>query len=126
MSLKDLKRLEVLTDTEKGRLKQVKGAQILGISSRQFRRLLQRFRVEGPKGVISKKVGAKGHRRLSEKKKDLILDFFRDPDHYDFGPTLTQEYLVEKGAPFISVTAVRNAMIEKGVWQPKAIRELNI
>ena len=126
MSLKDLKRLKVLTDVKERRLKQGKGAHILGIGIRQFRRLLKEFRAKGPKGVISKKVGAKGHRRLSEIKKDLILDFFRDPDHYDFGPTLTQEYLVESGAPFISVTAVRNAMIEKGVWHPKAIRELNV
>lgn len=126
MSSKDLKRLEVLTDTEKGRVKQVKGAQILGISSRQFRRVLQRFRAEGPKGVVSRKVASRGNRGLSQEKKELILDFCRQKDHHDFGPTLTQEYLAENGGPIISITAVRNVMIEHGLWHPNAVRELKI
>ena len=50
MISKDLKRLEVLTDLKERRLKQTKGARILGISPRQFRRLLRVFRAEGPKG----------------------------------------------------------------------------
>lgn len=126
ISSKELKRLEVLTDVKERHLKQSKGARILGISPRQFRRLLRRFRAEGPKGVISKKVGARGNRGLSLEKKDLILDFYKQADHHDFGPTLTQEYLAESGAPIISVTAIRNVMIQNGLWHPKEIRELKV
>jgi hypothetical protein len=126
ISSKELKRFEVLTDVKERRLKQSKGARILGISTRQFRRLLREFRAKGPKGVISKKVGARGNRGLSPEKKDLILDFHKQADHHDFGPTLTQEYLAERGSPIISVTAIRNVMIQNGLWHPKEIRELKV
>jgi DNA-binding Lrp family transcriptional regulator len=126
MSTKDLDRLEILTDVQERRLKQSKAAQILGISARQLRRALRRLKAEGAKGVISRKVGVKGNRHLSQVKKAFVVDFFRDPDHYDFGPTLTQEYLIAKGAPKISVTAIRNVMIENGLWHPKEIRKLNV
>lgn len=126
MSINDLNRLGVLTSVQKRELKKSKAAEILGVSQRQLRRMLRRFEAEGPKGVISKKVGAKGSRSLAPAKKALIINFFRDPDHYDFGPTLAQEYLAANGSPKISVTAIRNVMIENGLWQPKLMRKLNI
>ena len=58
MSEKDLKRLEVLDRVESGRFKQVSGARVLGISTKQTRRLLRRLEQEGSKGLVSKKVGA--------------------------------------------------------------------
>ncbi len=126
MSIKDLNRLEVLTNVQKRLLKRSKAAEILGVGQRQLRRMLKRLETEGPKGVISRKIGAKGNRCLTPTKKALIIDFFRDPDHYDFGPTLTQEYLLAGGGPKISVTAIRNVMIENELWQPKLLRKLKV
>jgi len=126
MSISDLNKLEVLASVQKRALKRSKAAEILGISQRQLRRILRRFKAEGPKGVISRKVGAKGNRCLAPAKKALIVDFFRNPDHYDFGPTLVQEYLLASGAPKISVTAIRSVMIENGLWQSKLMRKLNV
>ena len=126
MSINELNRLEILTAVKERRIKRSKAAQLLGISQRQLRRVLRRFNVEGAKGLVSKKVGSRGNRHLPEAKKALVIDFFKDPDHYDFGPTLAQEYLIAGGAPKISVTAIRNVMIEHGLWQPKLIRKLNV
>lgn len=126
MSTKDLKRVEVSTAVKERRITRTVAAGILGISPRQFRRVLRRFLEEGPKGVISKKVGAKGNHRLSKDKEDLVLEFFRNPNHYDFGPTLAQEYLVDSGTPNISVSAVRSVMIKNGLWLPKALRKLKV
>lgn len=126
MSIRELKRAEVATAVKERRLKQAEAAGILGISPRQFRRVLRRFLAEGPKGVISKKVGAKGNHRLSEDKEGLVVEFFRDPNHHDFGPTLAQEYLIANGAPQISVSAVRAIMIKNGLWLPKALRKLKV
>lgn len=126
MSINDLNKLEVLTSVQKRELKRSKAAEILGVGERQLRRMLRRLEAEGPKGVISRKVGAKGNRCLSSAKKALIVDFFRNPDHYDFGPTLAQKYLEASGAPKISITAIRNTMIENGLWQPKLMRKLNV
>ncbi len=126
MSFRELTRLEVFTAVKEGRLKQSKGARSLGISPRQFRRLLKRLRVEGPKGIVSRKVGVPGNRRLSQEKKAQILEFFKQEDHRDFGPTLAHEYLIESGAAKFSVSAVRRVMIENGLWHPNEIRELKV
>ena len=126
MTIKDLNKLEVLTSVQKHKLKRAKAAEILGVGQRQLRRMLRRLEAEGPKGVISRKVGARGNRRLDPAKRALIVDFFRDPDHYDFGPTLTQEYLLASGGPKISITAIRNVMIKNELWQPKLMRKLNV
>lgn len=78
----ELLRLEVLKEIDAGRLRQSTGARKLGGSQRQIRRLLWRFRAEGSKGVISRKVGASGNRRLSEKKKEQNLAFFQEKNHH--------------------------------------------
>jgi hypothetical protein len=97
MRKKDVYRLEILTNIQKKRLKQVEAAQLLKISTRQVRRLLRQMAAYGPQGIVSKKLGAPSNRKLPEKTIHQILNFFQDPNHYDFGPTLAHEYLLEKG-----------------------------
>ena len=126
MNLKELEIVRILTEVKDKRLKQSKAARKLGISPRHLRRLLRRFRLEGPKGVISKKIGRFSNRGLSQEKKAKIIAFCGKKEHCDFGPTLTQEYLQENGILTVSVTAVRNVMIENGLWNPNKIRELKI
>jgi hypothetical protein len=126
MSEKDLKRLRILTEVKEGKTKQSKAAKILGITPRQVRRLLCALRAKGPKGLVSKKLGLRSNNQLHQKKIDEILSFLKHEDHYDFGPTLTQEYLAESGVTGIGISSVRNVMIKHGLWHPKAIRELKV
>lgn len=58
MILKNIKRLEVLNRIREKPLKQGDGAKILDITPRQIRRLLCKLKDEGPKGIVSKRVGA--------------------------------------------------------------------
>lgn len=126
MSVKDLERVSILTKVKDKGLRQSKGAQILGISPRQLRRLLRKFKEDGAKGIISRKMGALSNNRLPQEKRDKVLDFFRQEDHHDFGPTLAHEYLVESGVSGISASSVRNVMIQNGLWHPKGLRELKV
>jgi DNA-binding Lrp family transcriptional regulator len=119
MSEKDFKRLEILNKVKEGRCKQVIAGRNLGISTRQIRRLVRRLEKEGSKGVISKKIGMPGNHRLSFEKRAQVVAFCRIPEHSDFGPTLTQEYLLQGGGPKISVNFVRKTMIQEGLWHPK-------
>jgi hypothetical protein len=125
MRKKDLYRFEILTNIQKKRLKQVEAAQLLKISTRQVRRLLRQMAAYGPQGIVSKKLGAPSNRKLPEKTIHQILNFFQDPNHYDFGPTLAHEYLLEKGIK-ASLSSVRNVMIRNGLLQPKRSRLLKI
>ena len=126
MSTRDLERLEVLNRIKEKRLRQSIAAQILDISPRQVRRLLRRLDAEGPKGLVSKRVGAPSNNQLSKELKDRILGFFKDADHYDFGPTLACEYLTESSIGRFSISSVRNTMIQHGIWHPKEIRKLKV
>ena len=124
--MRDLERLEVLKRIKEKRLKQFTAAQILNISPRQVRRLLRRLDAEGPKGLISKRVGVPSNNQLSCEAKKQILEFFEQKDHYDFGPTLAHEYMAESGASKFSISSVRNVMIQNGFWHSKKIRKLNV
>lgn len=126
MSTKELERLRVLNEVKEKRLKQNQATLMLGVCSRQIRRLLQTLVSEGPKGLVSKRVGVPSNNRLSNDLEDKVLCFFNNKNHYDFGPTLTHEYLTESGVSGISVSSVRNIMIRKGIWRPKEIRKLRI
>ncbi len=125
MSNKDLYRLEILTKIQNKQLKQSKGAKLLEISPRQIKRLVRRLRQEGPKGVISRKVGKTSNNRLSQEQTQQIVEFFKQEDHRDFGPTLACEYLAEQGCS-ISTSSVRAVMIKNGLWTPNQIPELKI
>ena len=52
MITNELKRLEILTKVKDKHLRQPKGAKELGISPRQLRRLLRRFKAEEPKCTL--------------------------------------------------------------------------
>ena len=66
MSSKELDRLEVLQRICERRLKQVEAAGILGITPRQMRRLVERFKQHGAAGLIARSRGKPSNNRLSE------------------------------------------------------------
>jgi hypothetical protein len=88
--------------------------------------LLRRPDAEGPKGLVSKRVEAQSNNSLSKKLKNKILEFFKDEDHYDCGPTLAFEYLTESSISRFLISSVRNTMIQHGIWHPKEIRKLKV
>jgi transposase len=126
MSEKGLHRIRIFKEVSEKRLKISKAAQQLGLSLRQAKRLKKRYKAEGANGLISKKVGARGNRQVPEGQKMLVLDFLNEKDHWDFGPTLTHEYLVEAGSLTVSVSAVRSVMLKNGLWAPKKVRRKKV
>jgi len=57
MSKKELQKLEVVQLVEKGVLTQGKAAQEVGVSRRQIIRLCQRYRKQGPPGLVHRSRG---------------------------------------------------------------------
>lgn len=125
MSNKEYVKLEELQKVHEKRQTIKQTANNLGLSIRQVKRLSKRLREEGPKGLISKKVGKPGNHRLPTGLDDLAYGLIQD--HYvDFGPTLAHEYLTEKHQLPISVSSVRNIMIKRGLWNNKAHKKKRI
>ena len=55
MSANELSRLEVMKRLEEKRLKQKEAAEILGITVRQIKRLLSKYRKNGASGLVSQR-----------------------------------------------------------------------
>ena len=94
MSTKELERLSLLEKVIEKRVTISQTAEYLTISTRQVKRLLKRLRLEGAKGIVSKKVGAPGNHKLSDSIKEEAIKLILTHYH-DFGPTLAHEYLKE-------------------------------
>ncbi len=116
MSEKELNRVEVIQRVKEKRLLQKEAAERLGVSERQIRRMLSRYRLEGARGLISQRRGKASNHQLSAEVKQKGLDLLHGK-YRGFGPTLACEKLVEVEGLKISDESVRQIMIEEGLWK---------
>jgi transposase len=123
MSTKELSRLEVMQRLDEKRLKQAAAAELLGISKRQVKRLLRRFRQQGASGLVSKRRGKPSNNQLADDTRRKVLDLLKSK-YKGFGPTLACEKLVELDGLKISDESIRQMMIVEGLWQAKKARKV--
>ncbi len=121
MSMRELDRLKTIQAVIDGRLPQTLAAERLGMSDRQVRRLLQRYAIDGPLGLISKLRGRSSNRQLAFGRAELAMTLIKE--HYaDFGPTLAREKLEERHGLHLAKETVRSLMIAMGLWVPRKQR----
>jgi transposase len=95
MSDQELTRLDVVQRVLEQRLSQRAAATTLGLSYRQTKRLVARFRSRGASGLVSGQRGRPSNHRLPPAFTDHVIALVRE--HYaDFGPTLAREKLHER------------------------------
>ncbi len=118
MSLKETERINVMENLKAKKIKQKDAAKQLGISVRQVRRVLKRFKQEGISGLIHQNRGKKSHRLINQAEKDRAISLIKQ--YYpDFGPTFALEKLKEKHKINFSVETLRKEMISQQFWLPK-------
>lgn len=118
MNQRDLDRLKVIREVVRGRLKQKEGAEQLGLSTRQVRKLSRRVRQEGNRGIIHGLRGKASNHRLAEGLMQEALKIVQ-AHYWDFGPTLANEKLRQRHGMELSTTGLRKGMIEAGVWKAR-------
>jgi len=94
LSRRETIRLHIIHQALDKRITQKKAAELVGLSSRQLRRMLKRVREDGDDGISHRSRGKASNRRFSPKVKDKVLKLCRGQYH-DFGPTLASEKLLE-------------------------------
>ena len=94
LSVGELDRLAVVRAVAEGRLKQREAAHQLGLSTRQVKRLVRRYRLGGPVGLASRHRGHPSNNRIAEAVRAEAMSLIREHYH-DFGPTLACEKLAE-------------------------------
>ena len=121
MSHAELSRLQILQRVAERRMTQAAAAQTLGLSYRQVKRLMARFRRQGAAGLVSRKRGRQGNHRLPAVYTEHILALVRE-QYADFGPTLAREKLLERHGLLIGRETLRGLMREAGLWKTRAAR----
>jgi transposase len=125
MSAKEMSRLVVMQRLEEKRLKQKEAAEILGVSVRQIKRLLSKYRKDGASGLVSGRRGKASNNQLSAEVKQRGLDLLKGK-YRGFGPTLACEKLVEVEGLKISDESVRQIMILEGLWKARKVRKITV
>ena len=122
MRAKEIKKLEVIKQVERGMIRQKAGASLLKLSTRQVRRLQRKLQEKGAEGVIHGNRGRKSRRRIKESVREKIIRL-RHEKYTDFKPTFFTEKLKEDEGIKVSKETVRNILIEAGEWQVRVKRE---
>lgn len=118
MSNKEVNRVNVLEKLKCKSIKQKQAAYCLGLSVRQVRRLIKKYKRDGIYGLVHKLRGIPSHHRIDQKQINQAISMVKN--HYvDFGPTLAHEKLLEKHRIIFSRETLRKAMIDVGIWKPK-------
>ena len=121
MSMRELDRLKVVEAVIEQRLMPWRAAERLGISRRQIERLVARYRVAGPAGLLSQRRGHASNHQLPEDLAHRALSLIRER-YADFGPTLACEKLYECHGLQLSKETVRKLMTDAGLWIPRRQR----
>jgi hypothetical protein len=121
MSQKEVDRLDIVQKVEGKLLSQRKGAKQLSLTTRQFRRIQCRYRLEGAEGIVSKHRGRKSNNKLSDEFKLKIITLVKTY-YSDFGPKFAHEKLTEIHDEKLSVESLRQIMIQYKLWQPKTTK----
>jgi transposase len=118
LSKEDRDRLKVLHEAERGHITQREAGARLGLSERWVRKLLARVQKEGDHGVVHRLRGRTSNRKVDKKERQKVVKLV-ESKYRDFGPTLAAEYLEEKHGMRISKEALRQWLIEAGVWKAR-------
>jgi transposase len=122
MSQKERDRLRVMASLNEGQLKQKLAARQLGLSTRQVKRLLRRYRAEGDAGLVHRSRGRRSNRKLPDELRQKVLACLRR-DYADFRPTFATEKLAERDGLAVSHETVRQWMMAEGLWSGRPKRE---
>lgn len=115
MSGHELQRIEVLSEVLARRRTEVSAAAILGLSTRQTRRLVTAYRDGGGGAMIHKARGRTSNNQLLAGIREYVIELVRSR-YADFGPSLAAEVLLAKDGVKVSRETLRKWMVEDGLW----------
>jgi len=125
LSMRELDRLKCIQAVIDGGLRARMAAERLHLSVRQVRRLTERYRREGPIGLISRHRNRPSNHRLDEELENQVMRILRE-SYADFGPTLAAEKLSERHQIVLAKETVRRIQIAAGLWVPRKLRPVKI
>ena len=114
MSVKELRRVPVIRQAMERKITQRKAGQLVGLTTRQVRRLIERVEQEGDQGLAHRGRGTPSNRRMPEPVTATVLRLYAQR-YGDFGPTLAAEKLAERHGITISDETLRRWLTAQGI-----------
>jgi len=112
---------------EQGDLKLTNGAELMGVSYRQAKRLWQRYQSEGAAGLKHRSAGRESsHRkpmRFRRRVLKLVKEKYSGTEAERFGPTLAAEHLKAEDQLEVDAETLRRWMMEEGLWSRQRKRQ---
>jgi len=120
MSVREVQRMQVLEQVLRGSLSLKGGTELIGVCYRHAKRLLIRYRRQGPEGLVHRRRGRPARNAIRAETRDLVLRLHRE--RYGlFNDTHFVEMLEEREGLEIGRETVRKWLREAGI-KPKRRR----
>jgi Winged helix-turn helix len=121
MSQKERDVLKILHGLLQGERTQAETARLLGLSTRQVRRIRRKLEDGGDAALVHGLRGKPSNRRLDEALRKSVLEAYR-ARYPDFGPTLASEKLAAEGLA-VHPQTLRRWLLAEGLWQRRRRRD---
>ena len=118
MSRKECNQIKVLEEIISGQITQIIAAKKLGITDRQVRNKIYRYKQGGPEEIVHKSRGRPSPKKWCQNEKDRAFSLLRN-ELKGFGPTLASEKLKEFEGIIISKETLRQEMIKESLLETK-------
>ncbi len=115
---KEQEKLAIIQGTLTGKLTNEQAAIMLGISTRQIKRLKKKVREEGTLAVVHGLKGKQSNHHIDLSIKEKALTVIKEK-YPDFKPTFATEKLGEEHGIHLSYGTTRLWMIEEKLWRPR-------
>jgi hypothetical protein len=125
MSAKEIDRLTVIQRVQERCLSQKKAADMLGVSTRQMRRLAKSYGQDGARGLVSKRRGRRANNAMESEFRQRVMALVAER-YSDFGPTLATEKLAELHGLRVSRETLRKWMIASRFWMTRRDRAAQV
>jgi len=123
MSVRELKRIEVLARVKAGTLKVKDAAVLLGVCERQAKRLWRTYRRKGPGALRHQSVGRRSNRAKAPAWRRKVVALYRrkyagnpKKGQEPFGPTLAAEHMGTDDQVPVHPETLRRLLITAGLW----------
>ena len=118
MSQKEVDRYDIIKRVIRKELKGVEAAKLLGLSSRQVKRLKMAVKKHQAKGLIHGNRGKPSNRRIPESEREKIVEILKNK-YGDFKPTHASEKLSGIHNLTYDPKTIRAIQIAEGLWKQR-------
>jgi transposase len=115
MSQKEMDRLSTLHKVMNKTMTQRGAGRVLDLSERQIRRIIQRIKRKGNKGILHRARGRISERKMPESKERKIVEILKQDKYKGFGPTMMAEQMGKREGMQVGREKLRQIMQTNGI-----------